>query len=63
MCVSVKCLLQVLKTGQEIMELEQSGLYTQGPTVYAGNIGNNRYVIQVSAHGVRLLDGGKNCLI
>ena len=41
------------------MELELSGLYTQGPTVYAGNIGNNRYVIQVSAHGVRLLEGGE----
>ena len=42
------------------MELDHSGFSTQGPTVYAGNIGNNKYIIQVSAMGVRLLDGGKN---
>jgi hypothetical protein len=51
--------VQVLKTGHEIMELEVSGLYTQGPTVFAGNIGNNQFVIQVSAHGIRLLEGSK----
>jgi len=49
----------VLKTGQEIMELDQSGLNTREPTVFAGNIGSNRYVIQVCARGVRLLDGIK----
>ena len=43
------------------MELDHSGFSTQGPTVYAGNIGNNKYIIQVSAMGVRLLEGG-NCL-
>ncbi|KAI0216603.1 Cleavage and polyadenylation specificity factor subunit 1 [Lamellibrachia satsuma] len=47
----------ILKTGQEIMELDHSGFSTQGPTVYAGNIGNNKYIIQVSTMGVRLLDG------
>ena len=40
------------------MELDHSGFSTQGPTVYAGNIGNNKYIIQVSAMGVRLLEGG-----
>jgi len=49
----------VLKTGQEIMELDQSGLNTREPTVFAGNIGSNRYVIQVCGRGVRLLDGVK----
>jgi len=49
----------VLKTGQEIMELDQSGLNTREPTVFAGNIGSNRYVVQVCARGVRLLDGVK----
>lgn len=48
----------MLKTGQEIMELDHSGFSTQGATVYAGNIGNNAYVLQVSAMGVRLLQGG-----
>jgi len=47
----------ILKTGQEIMELDQSGFNTHGPTVYAGNIGDNQYIIQVTARGIRLLDG------
>lgn len=50
---------QVLKTGQEIMELDHSGFSTQGSTVYSGNIGNNSYIVQVSAMGVRLLQGGQ----
>ncbi|XP_077982143.1 cleavage and polyadenylation specificity factor subunit 1-like [Glandiceps talaboti] len=47
----------ILQTGQEIMELDHSGFSTQGPTVYAGNIGNNAYILQVSPMGVRLLEG------
>lgn len=41
------------------MELDTSGFATQGPTVYAGNIGDNKYIIQVSPMGIRLLEGGK----
>lgn len=40
------------------MELDTSGFATQGPTVYAGNIGDNKYIIQVSPMGLRLLEGG-----
>uniref|UniRef100_A0AAY5EY66 RSE1/DDB1/CPSF1 second beta-propeller domain-containing protein n=1 Tax=Electrophorus electricus TaxID=8005 RepID=A0AAY5EY66_ELEEL len=47
----------VLQTGQEIMELDTSGFATQGPTVFAGNIGDNKYIIQVSPMGLRLLEG------
>ncbi|XP_029135227.2 cleavage and polyadenylation specificity factor subunit 1 isoform X2 [Labrus bergylta] len=47
----------ILQTGQEIMELDTSGFATQGPTVFAGNIGNNKYIIQVSPMGIRLLEG------
>lgn len=49
---------QILQTGQEIMELDTSGFATQGPTVFAGNIGDNRYIVQVSPLGIRLLEGG-----
>lgn len=49
---------QILQTGQEIMELDHSGFSTQTPTIFAGNIGNNRYIVQVSPMGVRLLEGG-----
>lgn len=52
--------LQILQTGQEIMELDTSGFATQGPTVFAGNIGNNKYIIQVSPMGIRLLEGGNS---
>ncbi|KAK1331791.1 hypothetical protein QTO34_007467 [Cnephaeus nilssonii] len=48
----------ILQTGQEIMELDTSGFATQGPTVFAGNIGDNRYIVQVSPLGIRLLEGG-----
>lgn len=41
------------------MELDTSGFATQGPTVYAGNIGENRYIVQVSPLGIRLLEGGE----
>ena len=49
----------VLQTGQEINELEQSGFYTEGPTVYCGNIGNNAFIVQVVANGIRLLAGSR----
>lgn len=41
------------------MELDTSGFATQGPTVFAGNIGDNRYIVQVSPLGIRLLEGGE----
>lgn len=49
----------VLQTGQEIMELDHSGFSTQTATIYAGNIGDNKFIIQVSPSGVRLLEGVK----
>ena len=38
----------VLRTGQEIAELDSSGFATQAPTVYAGNLGGGNYIVQVS---------------
>ena len=38
----------VLQTGQEIAELDSSGFATQTPTVYAGNLGDGNYIVQVS---------------
>ena len=37
----------VLRTGQEITELDVSGFATQVPTVMAGNMAGNRYIVQV----------------
>ena len=47
----------VLQTGKEINELENSGFFTKGPTVFACNMGNNKYIVQVSPRDVRLLKG------
>ncbi|KAL3859426.1 hypothetical protein ACJMK2_009649 [Sinanodonta woodiana] len=47
----------ILQTGQEIMELDHSGFSTQTPTIFAGNIGDGKFIVQVSPRGVRLLEG------
>ena len=44
----VVILQQVLRTEQEIMELDHSGFSTQYPTVCAANLGDGRYILQVS---------------
>ncbi|XP_058806106.1 cleavage and polyadenylation specificity factor subunit 1 isoform X2 [Phymastichus coffea] len=49
----------VLQTGNEINEVPDAdnGFSTQGTTIFAGNLGSNRYIIQVTQAGVRLLQG------
>lgn len=47
----------ILQTGREINELDHSGFNTHGPTIFAGNLGSNRFIVQVSTMGVRLLQG------
>ncbi|KAG8038870.1 hypothetical protein G9C98_003177 [Cotesia typhae] len=47
----------ILQTGQEINEVDQSGFSTQSTTVFAGNLGANRYIVQVNPMGVRLMQG------
>lgn len=46
-----------MQTGHEINEIDNSGFTTQGPTVYAANLGNNKYIVQVTTMAVRLLQG------
>lgn len=47
----------VLQTGQEINELDKSGFLTKEPTVFCGNLGDNKYIVQVAQKAVRLLNG------
>ena len=42
----------MLQTGDEIAELDQSGFTTQETTVWAGNIGQKKYNVQVCDVGV-----------
>lgn len=45
----------VLQTGLEINELDTSGFCTSGATIFAGNLGGNKYVVQVTQDSIRLL--------
>lgn len=45
--LSQKDSTMILQTGQEINEVDHSGFNTQGPTIYAGNLANNKYIVQV----------------
>lgn len=49
--------LKVLQTGEEINEVDNSGFITQSPTIYAGNLGNNRYIVQITTTSIRLIKG------
>ena len=49
----------VLRTGDEITEIDKSGFNAQYPTVYAGNLGLNKYIVQVCPATIRLLDGSR----
>ena len=53
--------LQVLQTGQEITELDSSGFITSSPTVFAGNIGEKKYILQVSSQGCALDTDYRTC--
>ncbi|XP_018335377.1 cleavage and polyadenylation specificity factor subunit 1 [Agrilus planipennis] len=47
----------ILQTGHEINEIDNTGFCTTDPTVYAANLGNNKYIVQVTTAAVRLLQG------
>ncbi|GBP39414.1 Cleavage and polyadenylation specificity factor subunit 1 [Eumeta japonica] len=49
----------VLQTGQEINEVDNSGFMTSAPTIFAGNLGNNRFMVQVTTIAIRLVKNGQ----
>lgn len=38
----------VLKTEEEITEMDESGFNTSSKTIFAGNMGNDRFIVQVN---------------
>ncbi|KAJ3080544.1 Cleavage and polyadenylation specificity factor subunit 1 [Rhizoclosmatium hyalinum] len=46
----------VLKTGDELQEISDSGFYTAGPTVFATSVLKESAILQVQPNGVLLLD-------
>lgn len=47
----------VLQTGEEINEIENTGFCSNLPTIHVGNLGNNRFIVQVTTNSIRLLQG------
>uniref|UniRef100_T1JE89 Cleavage/polyadenylation specificity factor A subunit C-terminal domain-containing protein n=1 Tax=Strigamia maritima TaxID=126957 RepID=T1JE89_STRMM len=47
----------ILQTGQDIDELDDTGFNHQTSTIFVGNVGNGRYIVQVSSNSVYLLEG------
>ena len=48
----------VLECGEELTQLPTTDFYTAGPTIFAGSVGNDEFIVQVYSTGVRLLTGG-----
>ncbi|VVD01045.1 unnamed protein product [Leptidea sinapis] len=48
----------ILQTGQEINEVDNSGFMTSAPTVFAGNLGCNKFMVQVTTTTIRLIKNG-----
>ncbi|KAI8433047.1 hypothetical protein MSG28_013907 [Choristoneura fumiferana] len=48
----------ILQTGQEINEVDSSGFMTGAPTVFAGNLGNCKFMVQVTTTAIRLIKNG-----
>ncbi|XP_017069032.1 cleavage and polyadenylation specificity factor subunit 1 [Drosophila eugracilis] len=57
MLLSQKNSTLVLQTGQEINEIENTGFTVNQPTIYVGNLGQQRFIVQVTTRHVRLLQG------
>ena len=47
----------VFQAATEINELDQSGFSTQTRTIIAANIGDNKFIVQITPNGARLLEG------
>jgi len=48
----------VLECGEELTQLPTTDFYTAGPTIFAGSVCNDEFIVQVYSTGVRLLTGG-----
>lgn len=48
MLLSQRSSTLVLQTGQEINEIENTGFTVNQPTIYVGNLGQQRFIVQVS---------------
>lgn len=47
----------VLRTGDEISDIHNTGFACTTPTIFVGNLGSNRYIVQVTSKSIRLIQG------
>jgi cleavage and polyadenylation specificity factor subunit 1 len=47
----------ILKTGDEITDIHHTGFACNTPTIFVGNLGSNRYIVQVTSESIRLIQG------
>lgn len=47
----------VLRTGDEISDIHNTGFACNTPTIFVGNLGSNRYIVQVTSKSIRLIQG------
>lgn len=47
----------VLRTGEEISDIHNTGFACNTPTIFVGNLGSNRYIVQVTSKSIRLIQG------
>lgn len=57
MVLSQESTTMVLQTADEINEIENTGFCGTQTTIHVGNIGNNRYIVQILSKSMRLLQG------
>lgn len=47
----------VLRTGDEISDIHNTGFACNTPTIHVGNLGSNRFIVQVTSKSIRLIQG------
>jgi cleavage and polyadenylation specificity factor subunit 1 len=59
MILTQRASTMVLKTGEEITDIHNTGFACNTPTIFVGNLGSNRYIVQVTSKSIRLIQGTK----
>lgn len=57
MILTQRTTTMVLRTGDEISDIHNTGFACSTPTIFVGNLGSNRYIVQVTSKSIRLLQG------
>lgn len=59
MILTQRTTTMILRTGEEISDIHNTGFLCSTPTIFVGNLGSNRYIVQVTSKSIRLIQGTK----